>query len=228
MSYGFRVSRFLAPALIVVVVGSAVACTLVIGDIPEATSSTGGTAGTSGTGAESGSGGFAGSAGGGGTAGASGAGGTAGQGATGGVAGGGGVSGAGGTNQGGTSGSGASGGTGGTCLNDCDCDGDFQKAVGPCGGQDCDDWNADVFKGQTKYFDKPANVTIGFDYDCSGQAELKDTATVNCALLCGGPGKQGWTQSPPACGATGPWGYCPTGAVCSAQVTDPNKTQLCH
>jgi hypothetical protein len=170
------------------------------------TDASGGTGGDT-DGSSDASGGAAGAAGGGGTAGVAGTGGSAGAAGTGGGAG---------------ASSGGSAGAGG-CT--CDCDGDSHlKKGGSCGGDDCDDNDANVFPGQTSYFDQPAK-NGGFDYDCSGSAEQESSQTISCTVaLC--PTTQGYFASPPACGQSADWGVC-SGALCQKQVLEQKK-QACH
>ena len=86
-------------------------------------------------------------------------------------------------------------------------------------------YDSDVFGGQKKYFGVPAKNGT-FDYDCSGTAEKQFTESVNCALvIC--PTGQGYLGIVPACGQNGNWGVC-SGLPCTGQVTEANKTQLCH
>jgi hypothetical protein len=121
------------------------------------------------------------------------------------------------------------GGSGGGC---CDCDGDHHLAMGVCGGDDCDDHDAQVYPGEPTYYGVPIpGSTLGFDYDCSGAAE-PDPA-LNIALNCGslppcatGTGFLG--KVPPPCGQTAPWGTCTlSDLMCVQDVIDASQLMLC-
>jgi hypothetical protein len=199
-------------------------CFLVL-DLPEVDDGTGGTGGTGmvsggssasggagtggtdpgGSGANGGAAASPGSGGGVRSTGGSASGGTSSGGST---AGGHGGSTAGGTSSGGTT-AGSGGDGSGDCAAPCDCDGDGQEAIA-CGGHDCDDDDANVFKGQTEYFAVPAK-NGGFDYDCSGGPDREHTTTVACSGLLGVDCDNklpGFLFSLPLCGETGQWGGC--------------------
>jgi hypothetical protein len=111
----------------------------------------------------------------------------------------------------------------------CDCDGDefFAEA---CAGEDCDDQNKDVFPGQTLFFDESAR-TIGFDYNCDDQSEREFTPEVNCSGLSLGCEDQseGFLDSLPSCGNTGPWGRCKVdGLTCVGDVIDTTRVMRCR
>jgi hypothetical protein len=144
-------------------------------------------------------------------------GGSAGTSASGGAGGGGGSAGA--------AGNGGSAGSGGTCAKTCDCDGDGYLAAGAaCGGDDCDDHNADVHPGQTAYFDVPTE-SGSFDYNCSGSVEHQYGSTLTCLpVLC--PGGEGYFGALPACGASAAWGDC-VGALCSEHTLEQRR-EGCH
>lgn len=112
-------------------------------------------------------------------------------------------------------------------------------------GGDCNDDDADVFPGQTAYFDSPYNPKGGapsYDYDCSKKEEQEPPtkkAAATCTLAAGGCQGSGYVPSNRAtgsgvdnlCGATkfqtcklavgGPPG-------CEAQVTTAEKPISCH
>jgi hypothetical protein len=202
-------------------VGLFCACTVVIGDLPEGSSSGGG--GSGGSGNEAGvagtaSGGLAGSAG---VAGAAGAGNAGGSG---GIAGGGGSAGA----TGGASGAGGvSGAGGGTCQNPpCDCDGDtYLVKGGSCGGDDCDDADDRAHPNQGEFYDTPSKGVGGFDFDCNG-TPLPKFHIVNCGvglLVCPANG-DGYENPVPGCGVEAMYVKCVmSGAVCIKQNTSPLK-----
>lgn len=75
---------------------------------------------------------------------------------------------------------------------------------------DCADDDADIFPGQTKFFDKATqgNATQKFDYNCDGTEETESKLN---AVLCNHKGlqicekafpKSWWSKEPPACGET--------------------------
>lgn len=112
-------------------------------------------------------------------------------------------------------------------------------------GGDCNDDDADVFPGQTAYFDSPYDPKSGapsYDYDCSKKEEQEPPtkkAAATCTLSAGGCQGSGYLPSSRAtgsgvdalCGATkfqtcklavgGPPG-------CEAQVTTAEKPISCH
>jgi hypothetical protein len=233
----------------------AVGCALIVGELPEARDQTpdgspGGPSGArdSGNGSIPSQGGVAGmqpDGAGGARADASSAGGTAsvngtgnrdsGSGAkigSGGASGNGAVSGS--AGQEGASGSGGSGGSGrpdSGCAPGCDCDHD--GAAGPeCGGNDCDDRDANVSPAQTRYFATPSrNPAVGFDYNCSGAPERKDDILVRCLGITLGlcdAMTVGFLEDVPACGLSGSWGRCKRDLLsCSLDVIE-TRTMLCR
>ncbi|MEZ4371973.1 MAG: hypothetical protein R3B07_14160 [Polyangiaceae bacterium] len=193
------------------------ACSLVVGDIPEAAKSdaSGGTAGV---------GGSAGAAGAAGAAGSAAVGGIGGEGAAGGAG-----AGAGGTTGGSAGGSGGGGVPG--CVQACDCDDDGQQATS-CGGDDCDDNDKLVFKGQTEYFTEAStNPKVLFDFNCSGQIERDPDLDheVNCGLLaltgCSG---QGFSVTAPTCGTEADWGECRSNGITCKHVALSKRVMACH
>ncbi len=92
---------------------------------------------------------------------------------------------------------------------------------------DCNDNNADVFPGQTKYFDAPIAGGTSFDYNCNGSVEKEPGGPVNCqhqGSYCDG---DGWQGAGPACGQSGNWVQCvKNGGTCD-QVVQPKK-QRCR
>lgn len=172
---------------------------------------TDGAAGSHSNGGAAGAAGSGGAAGGGGTTASGGAGGTTASGGAGGAG----------------AGAGGAGGTGGApgCPKPCDCDNDNHNAAGGlCGGDDCDDTDANVYPGQIGYFPKPAKNGT-FDYDCSGTVEKKYGTVLNCVIaLC--PAGQGYFGAAPACGSAADWGVC-SGGLCNEEVLE-QRTQTCH
>jgi hypothetical protein len=146
----------------------------------------------------------------------------------------GGTMGQGGTPASGTGGSGtgaaANGGSGmtdpdGGC---CDCDGDRVPGE-QCEGDDCDDDDNRVFTGQQQFF-TTASTRRGYDYDCSGRAELEyPMNALKCTglLQCSG---EGFLDTRPSCGNTGRWGRCVKNnlGVCTEAVDDPEKAMGCR
>lgn len=128
----------------------------------------------------------------------------------------------------GTGGGTASGGSGG-CQNPCDCDGDSGVAVS-CGGDDCDDGDPLVYKGEPTYY-PTASLHHGFDYDCNSTLDVEPAVNKikNCSLLnltdCDTVSQGFLAGVVPPCGASADWGTCMKGLVCgdrklgSQQVT---------
>jgi hypothetical protein len=124
--------------------------------------------------------------------------------------------------SGGGSGPQASGGSSGGNLPlagnagaDCDQDGDQHLARGRCGGDDCDDSDADVSPDQTGYF-ADRHETVGYDYDCSGAPEQEHLVVVDCSglsLVTCPTEDVGFLGSLPMCGQGGRWGRCVKDAV---------------
>ncbi len=63
-------------------------------------------------------------------------------------------------------------------LIDGDGDGHAASSLGVC-GDDCDDSDANVFKGQTSWFTSP-RASGGYDYDCNGVEELQYPSPGGC------------------------------------------------
>lgn len=138
--------------------------------------------------------------------------------------------------QGGVAAAGSSGGDaaqGGDANPECDQDGDEHLARGKCGGDDCDDSDADVSPDQTEYFADRDEV-VGYDYDCSGGPEQEQQAAVVCSGLTVGPcptDETGFLGSLPACGEVGRWGICiktPPLDTCDEMVRDELTRMRCH
>jgi hypothetical protein len=137
---------------------------------------------------------------------------------------------AGGAPAGGEPGNMAGSGTSGTSGTGCDADHDGHEAEGTCGGDDCDDTDANVFAKQTEYF-KTRQENVGFDYNCDGKLEQEQSAPVICmgVNLTNCPTGEGFLGSLPSCGETGRWGTCLKGTLtCSEQVSDEAKVMRCH
>ena len=119
----------------------------------------------------------------------------------------------------------------GTSSAECDADGDKHAAEGACGGDDCDDNDADVFAGQTKYFDKP-RANGDYDYNCKDGPQREYTEPVVCSGLVVGacPTQIGFLGSLPECGQMGPWGTCSKKSMIEPCVEAPvtPRTMRCH
>jgi len=92
-------------------------------------------------------------------------------------------------------------GFGTAASNACYCEGQY-----PYTGTtttDCDDNSAQVFPGQTQYFNTP-NGNGNFDYNCDGNQELQYTSTGACnSSFVSCDGVDGWVGSVPNCGQSG-------------------------
>jgi hypothetical protein len=131
----------------------------------------------------------------------------------------------------GTAGTSATAGTAGATT--CDADHDGHKAQGPCGGDDCDDTDPDVFPKQPKYFPTRSmgQAKVGYDYNCDGKLEQEQQAPVVClgVNLTACPTDEGFLGSLPACGDTGRWGKCVKGTLtCDESVSDAMQQMRCH
>jgi len=205
-----------------------VACSLVIGELPEPLSDVGSMAG--GADGDSGSSGLGGA----GAAAGSEDSGLAGA-AAGGDAAGGGTDGppvAGGAPNSGQGGepSGQSGAGGGADV--CDADRDMHRASGVCGGDDCDDGDPQVSPAQTNYF-ASRQPNVDFDYNCGGGPEQEQMAAVVCSGLIGAcpTSVSGFLGKLPACGEEGAWGTCvqsPPLNTCDQMVIDAQRRMRCH
>jgi hypothetical protein len=131
----------------------------------------------------------------------------------------------------GTGGENSGSGTGNAAS--CDADHDEHLAEGKCGGDDCDDTDADVFPGQIEYFEA-RRAQGDYDYDCSGGAEREQLAPVECSGVTVGPcpvTEMGFLATLPACGETGAWGTCKKTAplnTCDQDVVDEERIMRCH
>lgn len=108
-----------------------------------------------------------------------------------------------------------SGGSGGVDY-DCDDDGDGIDAVGvPCNGTDCYDANADVFPGQTTYFEVHRGDG-SFDYDCSNTTQLEYGSNA-CGCQGGGTScpcnQRAVIDGATGCGTSGTYRACATGLL---------------
>lgn len=112
----------------------------------------------------------------------------------------------------------------------CDADRDGHQAEGKCGGDDCDDSDADVFTQQPKYFSARQD-NVGYDYDCNGKPQQEQPAPVVCMGidLTACPTGEGFLRTLPACGVIGKWGKCVKGTLtCDEQVIDDMRPMRCH
>lgn len=135
--------------------------------------------------------------------------------------------------SGGTSGvPGGMGGWSGSVAS-CDTDGDQHLAEGNCGGDDCDDSDANVFPGQSEHFDE-RQAQVDYDYDCSGAPEQEQLEPIVCSGVSVGacPTTQmGFLQTLPACGEQGAWGTCqktPPLDTCDQKVVDGQRAMRCR
>jgi hypothetical protein len=114
----------------------------------------------------------------------------------------------------------------------CDADHDEHLAPGKCGGDDCDDSDADVSPDQSDYFDQ-SQPRVGYDYDCSGAPEREQSQPIVCTGLtvveCP-TGQPGFLGTLPACGEVGNWGQCVKGSALEPCVEDVVATprMRCH
>jgi hypothetical protein len=104
----------------------------------------------------------------------------------------------------------------------CDKDHDGYKAEGVCGGNDCNDENAQQHPGQTSFLtDEPDAAPFG-DWNCDGTVEKLYPFATCFATSCG---LQSFT-SDTGCGITNPFIIC-SGLGCPA--TDAGtRTQGCR
>lgn len=114
-----------------------------------------------------------------------------------------------------------------SCAEPCDCDDDGVFARGACGGNDCDDADADAWPGQTEYFfDERAGG--GWDYDCSGAIEREHDAVDCSGIPSCDTMVQGFLVVEPECGTRQDWGKCEAPSL----VCQPSKISTepvrCH
>ncbi|HSU40490.1 MAG TPA: hypothetical protein VLJ38_13020, partial [Polyangiaceae bacterium] len=136
--------------------------------------------------------------------------------------------------SGGTGGS--SGGTGGSAGQlQCDADQDGARSdAATCGGDDCNDGDANVYPTQAGFFTSK-NKSGTFDYNCDGDEEREFTTTLDCSLLnlvdCSG---EGFDASLPACGQSGNFIRCdaisvlPTLSLSCAPVSEGTRVMGCR
>jgi hypothetical protein len=113
----------------------------------------------------------------------------------------------------------------------CDRDEDGEPSE-MCGGEDCDDGDPKVHPGQANYFTEPSE-RVGFDYDCSGLIERDPAeASLSCSLELAqcDVEAQGFMDDPlPACGEQGNWGQCVQGelaglpGMCAAEKLEDRR-----
>jgi hypothetical protein len=113
----------------------------------------------------------------------------------------------------------------------CDVDGDTYKGK-QCGGDDCDDGDADAHPNQTNWFSAgPSKGNKTWDYDCDGTVEQEFTMAdiCNAGGECPKSNLYVGIATPPACGLPGAWGSCVSN-VLSCKVGSPisTQTQACH
>lgn len=121
---------------------------------------------------------------------------------------------------------------GGSSGSNCDADHDQHLAPGKCGGDDCDDQDADVSPEQSGYFAE-RQAHVDYDYDCSGTAEQEQMAAIVCSGVAVGPcpTETGFLKTLPACGEVGVWGTCvktPPLNTCDQKVVDNGRRMRCH
>jgi hypothetical protein len=95
-------------------------------------------------------------------------------------------------------------------VGNCDADGDGATGEA-CGGDDCDDEDAEVYPGQERYFTE-ASERRGFDYDCDGIISRPPSEVqLSCALelaQCDTELQGFFGDALPPCGELGDWGGC--------------------
>jgi hypothetical protein len=109
----------------------------------------------------------------------------------------------------------------------CDKDNDGHKAMGSCGGDDCNDDDSRVHPGQNFLTDVPDGAPypsgpLG-DWDCSGTVEYQ-TPTAVCSVTCSN--SQGFAQAE-GCGITGAYVTCAVVVTCSTADAG-TRTQGCR
>jgi hypothetical protein len=111
---------------------------------------------------------------------------------------------------------------------DMDEDKHVSVSTGLACADDCDDGNADVFPGQTAWFDAPKDVA-GFDYDCNGRLDKRWTIVASCSTSPSCAVTEGWLDAVPECGFVGEWvvSCASSGATCTP-ATATRRTQECH
>ena len=122
---------------------------------------------------------------------------------------------------------------GGNVADECDRDDDGFRARGACGGDDCDDTDAQVAPDQMGYF-ASRQPNVDFDYNCDASAEQEQISAVACSGLSIGACPtdiEGFLGSLPPCGEVGPWGKCaktPPLNTCDKAVIDAERRMRCR
>jgi hypothetical protein len=105
----------------------------------------------------------------------------------------------------------------------CDMDHDGYKAMGTCGGNDCNDNDPRANPGVKNYvYDEPDAAPFG-DWNCDGKVDMQYKAAACAATTCNSEGYANTQGS--GCGITNPYVTC-TGTLCAA-VDAGTRTQGC-
>lgn len=115
-------------------------------------------------------------------------------------------------------------------LIDLDGDGFASTALGGC-GRDCNDRNADVRPGQTRWFVGSYTTLSGarsWDYDCDGAQARRFNSTGTCVKSGGScVYTAGWIAAPPACGSGDFW-VTGCGGGCKEEYSSARYAQECR
>ena len=105
----------------------------------------------------------------------------------------------------------------------CDMDHDGYKAMGTCGGDDCNDFNANQNPGVKNYvYDVPDAAPFG-DWNCDGKVDMQYKASSCGPTTCSSEGYANSQGS--GCGISNAYVTC-TGTLCAA-VDAGTRTQGC-
>jgi len=105
----------------------------------------------------------------------------------------------------------------------CDMDHDGYKAMGACGGNDCNDNDPRANPGVTNYvYDEPDAAPFG-DWNCDGKVDMQYKVAACGATTCNSEGYSNAQGS--GCGITNPYVTC-TGTLCGP-VDAGTRTQGC-
>jgi hypothetical protein len=114
--------------------------------------------------------------------------------------------------------------------------------AGTTAATDCDDADADVFPGQTAWFNTSRCTPGGpvppgglcWDYNCDGVEQQRWPRPASCLAILGRCNDQGWSLLDgvvvPACGQPGAWTQCANvlGLGCLPGATISRPVQECH
>jgi hypothetical protein len=128
---------------------------------------------------------------------------------------------------------GSGGDVAGEAQDPCDHDQDGFRATGPpCGGDDCDDYDARAHPGEPDYLTYSVTETnnpLPGDWNCNGFVETEHPRSFTCPLVGTDCSAVGFVGSP-QCGTQGTLITCKlntAGVGCTPDQQDPNRYVGC-